>query len=497
MARARTAVTNAVSDLDQDFLDDAADMGETRLDRYHVFENYYEGEQNARLTDRARRFLEQSGFCFAENFCEPVIDVMADRLHVVGFQNTSLDEGSTDDISTLLGEWWERSRLDATQGVVHTETLKKGDGFLIVDFDAEADRPRWSWNRPDQIKPAYSDEHPDRLERASKRWDTTQRHPTLNAAGKPIVRLNVYYPDRVEKFFRLHSNDGAGGWQRWTDVDFTLDGREVAAQTWPTLWVDPLTGLPLGIPVFHFRNKSLGRSMGRSELRGVLPFQDELNKQVVDLNIVLDNHGFPQQWATGVTGDNVVLKRVIGDVWQTSAAEARFGQFEIGDPSGVLAAIEGTLSRMARRSRTPLHLLTGGTPPSGESLKTSESGLVAKVKDRQTPFGNAWEDAMLFGLRLAVAFATDKPTVPDDVVLQTQWSDPEPRNEKDHLDAMAVKHDLGVSKATILVELGYDPVEEAAKRAAEAEEGAAAMDAFVNRGGNETPTVNAAGTAVA
>jgi hypothetical protein len=45
-----------------------------------------------------------------------------------------------------------------------------------------------------------------------------------------------------------------------------------------------------------------------------------------------------------------------------------------------------------------------------------------------------------------------------------------------------LKHELGVSKATLIAELGYDPEEEAERRRVEQEEAAAAMGEMLDRG---------------
>lgn len=462
------AVTGAPGPDLQKFLDGCADMGENRCSLYALYQDYYDGEQNARLTDRARQWLENSGVNWCENFCEPVVDALADRLKVDGFTTSDAeDDDDEDPLVTLIKDWWQRNRMDDGQGTVHTETLIKGDGYVIVDWDNDRGIPRFTYNHPEHTKVVYSDERPDEADHAVKVW------VEKGAAGRDTQRMNVYWPDRIEKWQRPYTQGARGGWTRFTEP---ADDGDPAP--WPTPWTSA-AGDPLGIPVVHFRNKPLARMHGRSEIKGTLPQQDELNKQIVDLNLVADNYGEPKRWATGVESFDDTA--AIGD-WVTATGDgAKFGQFEMANMANLVALVENTLSRIARRSRTPLHLLTGGDMPSGEALKSAEAGLVAKARDRMSGLGNSWEDVVSMGVRLAVEFG-DLAAPPDGLLIQTVWHDPESRNEMEHLEAAVLKQQLGVSQHTLVAELGYDPVVEAELRKGEAEEAQEALGSFLDRG---------------
>lgn len=456
--------------INDDFLDGCADMGPERVARYMLYQAYYDGEKGAKLRDRALEYLQrQSRVPFCENFVEPVVDALAERLEVVGF---TADTGDEDDpVAKLAGLWWQRNRMDDTQATVHRQALVAGDEFVIVEWNPQLGMPRFCRQRPEQIKPVYSDDDPTVVEYAVKKWNSRTVGPQ-NPAGDRIQRMNVYWPDRVEKWFRPTKGagaDGSGGWERWRDVD------DVA---WPVPWVD-VAGEPLGVPVVHFRNRPDG-CYGRSRVRPAIPFQEQLNKYAADLNDLIDNHAMPQDTVTGVTGD-VEFKRVPGNVWQASSKEVLFGRLEASPTDNLLAAIEGVISRLARRSRVPMHLLTGGTPPSGEALKTSESGLVAVAREAQVAFGNSWEDVITLGLRLAATFGNEPPR--DELVLSTEWTNPETRSDKSDVEVAEAKHRLGVSRATLLGELGYDATKEQELRSMEADEGAEAFARVLDRGG--------------
>lgn len=449
----------------QDFLRAAADMGEERLEKYRLFEDYYDGEHRAVPLERAREVLERSGLRYTENFCETVIDVMVERMAVVGFQVED-NESASDWLTKTV---WPRNRMDEKQGIVHMESTKKGDGFLIVTYDEERNLPRFTWNRPEIIRPFYCDDDSDEMLYASKIWTTNQVGPT-NPTGVGITRLNLYFPERVEKWFTVGTPSAKAIWSPHVDPE---DLDENGTPKWPIWWTMDGTedGEPIGIPVIHFRNKPKGRTFGRSELRNVIPQQDLLTKQLLDQFYVMDGQGWPQRWATGIA-DQSSINVAIGEFIKSASADAKFGQFDAADPGPMGEAVESTLRRIASRSQTPLYLLMmGGTLPSGETLKTAESPLVHKIGDRETTHGGSWSDAMRIGARVTEAFGTPEHTIDPEAEIVTLWRDAQSRNEQAETNTLGVQVELlGLSKTTALRKLDYDPDEEAKLRAEEQEE---------------------------
>lgn len=479
--------TAGLGDELQDWLDECADMGDQRVADYHLYSGFYDGSNGAQLRDRAKKYLEAHGVPFCENFCDVVVDAPAERLNLIGFSSSAAEETIDADGKEVVSDWagalaetwWQANRMDAVQVVAHTQALMKGDEYVIVEYDPDRAMPRFLRQRQHQVKVVYSDDDPDTIAYACKVWNTSKTGPQ-NPNGRRLRRLNVYFPDHIEKWYRLDkggSGGGKGSWERWSDSDLELESG------WPVWWTTTgdAAGEPLGVPVIHLRHKSLGEGGGRSRVRQAIPFQEELNKYVADLNDLVDNHALPQDWVKGVSGDNVEFKRVPGNVWQATSPEAEFGRLDAADTKNILDAIEGVLSRLARKTRIPLHLLSGGTPPSGESLKTAESGLVATVRQCQVDFGTDWEDAILLGLRLQAVFGDGVELADlEGLTVSAQWANPETRSDKDELETAALKKTLGVSRQTLLTELGYDAEKEAERRAAEAEEAEAALGKLMN-----------------
>lgn len=465
----------------QDFLRDAADMdlGTTpeRTANYTLARDYLDGKQRTLLSERMLAYLRRSGLDFSENFLETIVDALISRLDVVGFTSedssagdTASEDGETDDIGAICMDWWAANRMDARQNVVYDYTLGEGDCFVFIDYDPVNQRPRYSVNKPYNCKAIYSDDDPDEMLYAVKVWNTDQRHSigemndpeTLQTSRpEPIKRMNVYWPDRVEKWFTPHSNAGDTKAMWFPHFDDGDAG-------WPVMLTGH-DGKPLGIPVVHFRNQPRGRQYGRSEVWSEIPQQDGLNKLILDLHAVADYEG-AERWATGLTAEDAgALKRAPGEVWVAGSSEAKFGQFEQAQVDGLLAAINAALSRMSARSSTPLHLLNPtGTLPSGETLKVAEAPLTAKGKDRQTDLGDEWSQVNRKAIRWHNTFGPG-PMLDESVHVQTEWDAIESRNDESESRTALNHSELGASKFTILSKLGYNPEVEAERRAEEAQ----------------------------
>lgn len=440
-------------------------LDDTRCADYTLYEQYYDGEQGVLLMDRPRLYLERHGVHFCENITEVVIDAQADRMHIEGVQVEDSEK-----MSDWFKSLWERTGLNEKESIVHTETPKLGDGFMILEWDEKSGMPIGRWNSPKMMKVKYEDNGED-LRYAIKRWATDSTGYS-NPSGRDIIRANIYLADRIERWFCVGS-DGQN-WEPWFD-----DG---GTEQWPEAWTTdkelPVDGTEadddtaLGVPVFHFKNKPKGSTYGRSEVRGVMSYQDEINKQVLDLFLVMDTQGWQWPWASGVSSEEE-LKIAVGDVIKLANTDAKMGQLTAANPVPMLEAILATHRRLSAKSRTPLHELIEGSVPTGESLKTAETGLVLKCDDRKVTLGDPWADYAGMSWRLADVFGDEKPPESYDntKMIKILWAPSESRNKQADTNTFAVQVEiLGLSKTTALRELGYDPNEEQELREEEAAE---------------------------
>ncbi|ANS02768.1 hypothetical protein [uncultured Mediterranean phage uvDeep-CGR0-KM14-C182] len=404
-------------------------QADDRRTDYELARRYYNGDHDTALTDRLKKFLPPR-LSFRDNFMDVVVDTLAERMNVIGF------DIEDEDIHDWAWNLWNLNRMDYTQGVVHTEAIMLGDSYILCDWDQEHERPRWTHQLAEMIIPHYSEDS-RRIDWASKKW--VQR-PRLGE--EPETRLNLYFPDRVEKYVAK-----GGVWGHYQD-----DQDEV----WPAPWLDK-SGQPLGVPFIHFRNRPMGSDFGISEILNVMPMQDLLNKTLIDLTMILDTLAFPQRYTLNVNHGSSRLDILPGSVteFHSEYDGGQVGQWSAANVDGPLKAIESLVQHIAGTTRTPQHLfqIMGGAP-SGEALKTAESGLVQKAKQRMISFGNAWEDCIILALRVQEAFGSSVRNV-EEVAPSTTWGDPETRNEQAHLESLKAKAELGISKHQIWRELGY------------------------------------------
>lgn len=402
--------------------------------RYELFEAYYRGDH--RLTFATEKFRNAFGrlfAAFADNLCPVPVDALADRLQVTSF--TSEQET----IANVAQEIWTANRMDRRSGEIHVGAPKLGDAYLIVWPNSVGEVRMWPQNPANIVVDYDQDEAPDRILRAAKKW--------RNQEGR--IRLNLYFPDRIEKY-----------------VSRTVPRQDTEMKPEYFVEYEPEDGSPQTVinpygvvPVFHFANNAATGEYGRSELADVIPLQDALNKAVADMLVAMEFVALPQRFVTGLQMEVDDQGRpkppdfVPGAdrVWAAPGENIRFGEFQSADLQQFLAVQDGFRVEIARVTGLPVHyvLSGGGTPPSGESLKVAEARLVKKAMDRQLAYGNVWEDAVTLAVRQQLGMTGDAP------VLEAVWEDAETRNELLESQTQVLKQQLGVSQQQTLRELGY------------------------------------------
>lgn len=428
---------------------------------YRKTSRYYLGDQDlSYATQKFRNTFGQLFSTFAENVCPVVVDTVADRLQVTGFTLTDASNTAwVDNIEAATGEIYRRNRLNQRQGQLYQEALRSGDSYCIVWPDETGQAVIYP-QQANQVAVSYHPEQVGFITNAAKWWLTTEEN------GQHRIRLNLYYPDRIEKFATPPS----------VNTDLPLDARAFQ----PVTDEDAIIPNPWGkVPIFHFGNNApLGR-YGRSELDDIIPLQNALNKSVMDMLVAMEFSAYPQRYATGIEvqydADGKPMNPFQSGadrLWIGEGENVKFGQFATVDLAQYIAVQDAFRASISRVSGIPMHYLlnlTGGYP-SGESLKTSEARLTAKVKDRQIAWGNTWSDVMRFCLLVQGM---------EDVELETQWLDTEPRNEAANIQNAVLKvSELDIPPSQVWAELGYGPKEVQLFEKLKAESDAAAQKAF-------------------
>lgn len=412
------------------------------IELYRRYYRYYDGRQNLRFaTEKYNNAFAGLFREFALNLCPAVVDAMADRLTVTGFESEDAED-ENDPVATAAWDIWRANRMDRHAGEVHREALLSGDAYVIVWPDEQM-QPRFYAQKGAGVTVHYAEESddPEDIDWAAKMW----------VLDNGQARLNLYYPDRIEKYITTSSMSGGG----WPEKASAFREHLVEGETWPL-------DNPYGrTPVFHFANNAGTAEFGRSELLNVLPVQDALNKSVTDLMVASEFAAFRQRWATGIdlpidpiTGKvSEAFKAGVDRLWTTGEPDAKFGEFGAADLTKIREVSDAFKIDIATITGIPLHYfnVVNGEFPSGESLKTAESRLIRRVEDRQTAFGNVWEDAMAFAMTIQGSEPSSR--------LSTIWESASPRSDKETWEVAALKQAAGVSRSQILREGGYSAEE--------------------------------------
>ena len=455
------------------FLDWLLHQDQDRREQYTAYREYYDGYHDTQLTDRQRAFLEvKTSQEFNDNFCPVVVDALAERLQVTGFTLPGQEAAAA------LWQWWQQGRMDGVQGQVHTSAVRDGDAYLIVEWDPINNRPRFSaelaYDGTDGVEVLYSSETREPLY-AMKYWRVEQESPEDAGYRR---RMNVYYPDRIERY---QSDERAGG------GDWTLIGADV--------WLD-LAGQPLGLPVIHFRNRGQGYNYGQSELVPVVPLQNALNKTLIDLLATADTAAFRIMYMLG--DDPSSLDLTPGSILYSlkPSNQVQFGALDGADLTPLIALKDAFAIEIARVTRTPLSMFQiSGQRAAEGTLKQEEQGLVSRAKSRHVEFGNAWENAMTLAMRLAETYGIGY-SWPDSLgTLSTVWADPQTRDELALLSVLKIKREsLAVPVVKLWAEAGYSPEEiEEMKQSDEYKARTAMQQAAMEMGGPPNGETNTPG----
>jgi len=380
------------------------------------------------------------------NWCELIVDAVAERLVVDGVRFGNGADADLDVWQTI----WQPNGLDAEHGQVHTEALIGGTASVLVwPGDAPGDAPIVSVEHPTEVYVAGGRSHRQPRRAAVKRYLED---------GYELVTVQL---DAAE------TADGVAMVYKWARPTTSREWEPHADAGDP----GPTFANPLGVVSFvPFRNKRRMIGNGVSELDGgITDIQDRINETLFNRITAARYSAFRQRWATGLdvpvdpeTGKPIEpFRAAIDRLWLAEDGDVRFGEFSATDLRPFIDSVEADIQHLAAISRTPPHYLLGqsGAFPSGESLKATETGLVAKVEARALAFGEAWEQV----IRLALAAMEDARAADDS--LEVVWRDPESKNVGELVDALTKLGSLGVPNEALWQQYGATPQEVARWRA--------------------------------
>ena len=345
--------------------------------------DYYRGKHSLRFTsDEFADYFKQRFVGFSDNWCGPVIDSAAERLNWLGIRLGNDTREADAEFQRVM----EANDVPSGMSEAFTVALAAGRSFALV------------WGHPDgdDQTPGVTFEHPEFCCLAT---DPDTRRTVAAAKG---------WTEGGDGFLTLYTATEVWKW-RWSIADRDQNDprkqpqqedwlpRQESDDTWPI-------PNPLGrVPMVEFRNQTLLDDMPLSDLAGVAAMQDAINLTWAYLFNSLDFASLPQRIMTGadypavpvldehgqVIGKKPLdLKRLMKErVLWVPDKDATPGSWPAADLKVFGDVIEMAVDHIASQTRTPPHYLMGKmSNTAAESLTVAETGLVAKVVQRQQYF---------------------------------------------------------------------------------------------------------------
>lgn len=473
-------------------------------------------EQN--MLSREGRTLRQADIEFDPNFCSPVIDAVNDRLIITSVTATAgadTDTAASDAATKILAQVIAANEMESRYRDWNRKTLRDGDAYVIVWPDEThpvGDQPELS-NEADPtdgtpapalgVNITYADPRNGRMfydpqNPRNKRFFACMWEVQLSGEKKSRIRMDLYYPDRIEKWISAPGNrqKTAKEFQPFLDPDDDADndypgsggdddGDAAAAPQWPM-------PNPYGqIPVFHLRT---AYEYGKPQHANAFALQDAISKLIEMLMVTVEFNGYPQRYAiqeadslgtqsiredplaehspadwdhdyteTALSTTSVVSGAISNETGSNYEANPgamqiykgfkEVGSFTTATPAAFLDPFKDFVVSIATTTGTPLWKFQGlgGQTPSGEALRIAEAPLVRNALDLMAMLGGPYEDLYEFALMILGVSAKVK----------LSWANPATSDLMETWQLVKLKIELGVPRDVALMQAGISEAEAA------------------------------------
>lgn len=360
------------------------EMDRERLDLIHL---YFRGRQPHPLAPRGAAVdVKKLARISRVNMMKLVVSSMSQALYVDGFRQRLADDDAP------VWETWQLNKFDSRHLGVHRSALAYGLSYVTVLPGDEA--PKLKGFSPLNMTALYGDDDD---------W------PDLALRSDP---------------------SGAGFLHRLYDeerVYFVSEERAEQGTSIDNLKLEVISSDPHGLavtPVVRFLNEQDLDEDNDGEVEPLMELQDQIDLTTFGLLVAQHFAAFRQRYIIGWTADDEesLLKASAARIltFDDSKDEIEIGEFGQTELDGYLKSREESLKQIASISQTPVHELIGSLVNlSAEALVAAEAGQRRKVTERQTSFGEAWEQ--VFELA-AVLEGTEI-----DTGSQVRWRDTESR----------------------------------------------------------------------
>ena len=333
--------------------------------------------------NEVRRLAEMSRV----NVLGLVIDSVAQSMYVDGYRAPRQE--------TEAPAWdiWQQNGMDARQIGVHRAALGYGLGYAVVLPGDPV--PVIRGVSPRDMTTVYAeDDWP--------MWALEKRRSAVT--GKTL--------------YRLFDEDMA----YWLSVDTLGDGVEFVSSE----------AHDVGhVPVIRFLSKSDLDDEVTSEIEDLTHIQDQINMTTFGLLVTQHYGAFPQRWIAGwmAESDDQKMSARQNRLWTFDDADTKVGSLPGAELKGYIESRQDSLKTLAAISQTPAHALRGELVNlSAEALAAAEQAERRKITERETMFGEAWEQTL--------ALAACIGGVDADPAAQVRWKDTEARAFAATVDAL-------------------------------------------------------------
>lgn len=433
---------------------------------YEQAECMYDGEVDEVLGSRKlRELFGAQGKKFRVNYARTPVDVLLERTKIQGWTVKDATQQAT------IEQVWTDNELGIEAKDVSLKAYEYGDSYLIAwPEDDDPDFPGGVsayHHGPKHVRVFYDEEKPRKKRMGVHRWQVVG----TEANGLPDgtwQRINIYYPDRVERWVSAEPVLTATGLALTLRTD--AEYRRYDGDGQPDTIDNPYDT----VPVFHFRT---GRPYGRPEHADAYGPQYGINKLLLSLMGAVDHAVLPQRyaltdsaleqnrpadqaWETVVGPDelttesttdgldpNSTMESGPGNVWLLSGNNVRVGQFSAADSKNFIDPMEALVQQMADVTDLPANRYhRSGQQPSGDSQRMSEVPLNNKADDRHDQFGVTWHEFAQFICDVHGLGETDA---------QVNWAPPEHYSDKASWESAKLQREIGVPFEQIMRERGY------------------------------------------
>ena len=422
-----------------------------------TFSNAYRGDFGLHyVSDDFKKYFSNRYAKFSDNWCGIVADAPHERLEITGVRL----QGETKQDDDLFRRWRE-IEADALSDLAFLDAIIAKRAYALVWGNGD-DEPTVTWEHPSQAIVEY-DPETRRRAAGAKIW-----------ADDKFEYATLYLRDSVWKFQRSNIRAGESrGSGLVVPASVYLDGawqerRGHNDDHWPMK-------NPLGeVPLVEFPNRPRLVGEPHSDIAGTLAMQHSINLLWAQLFTASDYASFPQRVVIGaevptvpvLDADGVQIGEREIDLKEHSLKRAHWledpnAKIDQWDPAKLdvwTDVIEIAVGHIAAQTRTPAHyLLIGGTIAnmSDAAMKTLETGLVERTKEKTQHFGRAARE--VFRLMALAAGETEKAKkVSTGTVL---WRDVENISEAQLSDALSKKKDIGYPLEYLLELDGVPPTD--------------------------------------